>query len=226
MVPARLLRHAALIVLLIDAPALPASEEGPLGLADLPAYQAALSGRSDHDKVPVPVEFRDLWDHPKQFEGRRVEVAGAIVRRFRQGAYGVFPPLEELWVVSRAGNPLCFVYPARDAPASKLGDTVRFVGTYLKRVQYQVGDVARLAPLIVGDRAPSVIKAAEVPPVRSTGGLSSLDWTVGLVVTGLVVLILGRQHLRRPPRPALDGERPGPPPDFIGPRFEENGSAV
>ncbi|MDR3633679.1 MAG: hypothetical protein P4L84_07565, partial [Isosphaeraceae bacterium] len=216
----------SLALLGISGPYARGADEGPLGLADLPAYQAALSGRSDRAEAPTAVEFRDLWDHPGTFQGRRVQVSGSIVRRFRQGAYGVFPPLDEVWIASPSGNPLCLVCPSQDTPGSKLGDRVRFVGTYLKRVQYQGGDVPRLAPLIVGAQPPALVMSAPASSARSPGGLSALDWTLGLIVTGLVVLVLGRQHLRRPERPRLDSQVLGPPPEFVRPGFEENRSAV
>lgn len=203
-----------------------AADQGPLGIADLAAYQAALSGRSEHGETPVAVTFDALWKTPEKYQGHRVEIAGTIVRRFRQGAYGVFPPLEEVWVASPSGNPLCLVCPSGAPAPCRLGDTVRFTGTYLKRVQYQGGDVPRLAPLIVGEGPPVVLKAAPVSSNQAAGGLSVVDWTVGLVVTALVVLVLGRQHLRRPARPCLDVEVPAPVPEFVRPGFEENGRAV
>ena len=58
------------------------------------------------------VGFRELWDHPETYRGRRVQVEGRVVRRFRQGAFGTFPPLDEVWAVSPAGDPFCLVFPA------------------------------------------------------------------------------------------------------------------
>jgi len=220
------LRIAVLILLGVAGPDVVRAEEGPLGLGDLAAYQAALRGPSEGAEAPVAVGFRELWDHPERFQGRRVQVSGTVVRRFRQGAYGTFPPLDEVWVVSPSGNPLCLVAPSEKAATAKLGDTVRFVGTYLKRIQYQGGDVPRLAPLVVGDRPPGVTKAAPGPSGRGSQGWSAMDWTVGLVAVGLVVLVLGRQHLRRPVRSPLNVDVPGPAPEFVQPGFEDGEARV
>ena len=52
-----------------------------LGLADLPAEHAALSGKATIDgpeahAPPQSVTFRDLWNHPETWRGRRVRVRG------------------------------------------------------------------------------------------------------------------------------------------------------
>ncbi len=109
-------------------------------------------------------------------------VRGRVVRTFRQGSVGSFPPLAEVWITSAAGNPFCAVFPqppvsdeeskrsgARiEAHAEKetdagradvralSGQTVRFTGTFLKMVRYAGADGPRLAPLIVGDQRPAV----------------------------------------------------------------------
>ncbi len=92
------------------------ASESALGLSDLAAYRAALSehglGPGESSPVPVRVDFRALWDHPGDFQGRLVEVRGRLVRRFRQGAFGTFPPLEEAWIVAPSGDPFCLVFPA------------------------------------------------------------------------------------------------------------------
>ncbi len=201
-----------------------AANDTPLTIADLAEYRAALSGKA-HDP-PVAVGSRALWDHPETYRGRRVQVEGRIVRRFRQGAFETFPPLEEVWVVTPADdNPLCLVFPEKRGRASPgPGDSVRFVGTFLKRVQYQGGDGPRRAPLIVGARPP--VATAQAPPVTPSGrGPSALDWLVGSVVAALVVLVLARQHLRRPVHRPLRVEVPEPPPDFVPPPSRENVSA-
>jgi hypothetical protein len=211
------------IVILVLGTAQVAANDTPLTIADLAEYHAALNGKA-HDP-PVAVGFRELWDHPETYRGRRVQVEGRIVRRFRQGAFGTFPPLEEVWVVTPADNPLCFVFPEKrgHAPPGP-GDSVRFVGTFLKRVQYQGGDRPRLAPLIVGARPP--VATAQAPPVAPSGrGLSAPDWLVGSVVAALVVLVLARQHLRHPVRRPWRVKIPEPPPDFVPPPSGENVSA-
>jgi hypothetical protein len=87
-----------------------------LGLADLAAYRAALSGKATADEArpsdpAAPVGFRDLWTRPEAYRGRRVTVRGRLERTFRQGAVGSFPPLVETWVFSPSGDPFCVVYP-------------------------------------------------------------------------------------------------------------------
>ncbi len=157
-----------------------------LNLADLAAYRAALSGQptADHAKATDPprqVHFRDLWNQPDAFRGRRVIVQGRVERIFRQAAVGSFPPLAEVWIASPAGDPFCVVFSPKettvgdDQPVGTnrpdktsrspnrrerplatpvVGTTVRFTGTFLKMVTYAASDGQRLAPLIVGERPP------------------------------------------------------------------------
>jgi hypothetical protein len=208
---------------LVLAPGVPTaaadpSDESALTIADLAAYREALSGKGATAVPPAPVGFRALWEHPEVYRGRRVQVRGRLVRRFRQGPFGTFPALEEAWVVSPAGDPLCLVFPATATPSSgaatakaKAPDPtsgqVRFAGKFLKVVKYQGGDGPRLAPLIVGPAPPSAIATAtdrepRPSPTRVPGaGWTRLDWALGLAGALLVVLVLARQHLRRPARP-------------------------
>jgi hypothetical protein len=160
-----------------------------LGLADLAAYRAALAGKPTADEArpsdpPTPVTFRDLWERPEAYRGRRVMIRGRLERTFRQGAIGSFPPLVEAWIFSASGDPCCAVFPRPEAPAggeppsgpthetrpdSRAGVSavpgpgrlVRFTGTFLKTVRYAAGDGERLAPLIVGDQPPEPLRAAE-----------------------------------------------------------------
>jgi hypothetical protein len=163
-----------------------------LSLADLTAYRAALSGKPTADRAkatdpPSEVKFKDLWNRADVFRGRRVVVQGRVVRTFRQGAVGTFPPLVEAWITSPAGDPFCVVFPqagsiddqggsgnVKLAPAEKptagdhadeipaAGRMVRFTGTFLKMVRYAGADTARLAPLIVGDQRPALIASEPV----------------------------------------------------------------
>jgi hypothetical protein len=166
-----------------------------LSLADLAGYGAALSGKPTAERAkatdpPVQVNFNELWNRPDAFQGRRVVVQGRVVRTFRQGPIGSFPPLAEVWITSRDGNPFCVVFPQPgllDATHAESGDTkltpkekptsghrgdempgpgsmVQFTGTFLKMVRYAGADTARLAPLIVGDRPPVV---SSLEPVES-----------------------------------------------------------
>jgi hypothetical protein len=165
-----------------------------IGLADLAAYRAALSGRPTADDArpsdpPARVGFRDLWERPEAYRGRRVTIGGRLERTFRQGAVGSFPPLVESWIFSAAGDPFCIVYPQPEATGRggptgesldgsaedrtrgiragtpggpRPGRMVRFTGTYLKTVRYAARNGERLAPLIVGDRPPEPRPAGEV----------------------------------------------------------------
>ena len=87
-----------------------------LTLADLAGYRAALSGKPTADSArasdpPVETKFKDLWNRPRCFRGRRVSVQGHVARVFRQGPVGSFPALAEVWITSPAGDPFCVVFP-------------------------------------------------------------------------------------------------------------------
>jgi hypothetical protein len=169
-----------------------------LGLADLAGYRAALAGKPVADDAtaadpPIPVRFRDLWDHPGAFQGRRVTVQGRVERVFRQGPAGTFPPLVEAWLFSTAGDPFCVVFPRSGATIEggrepgiadraagdhgqetraaapgvlDAGRRVRFTGTFLRMIRYKGGDGPRLVPMIVGDRPP------QAAPVETDGDRS------------------------------------------------------
>ena len=109
------------------------------------------------------MSFRDLWDHPETWSGRRVQVEGRVVRVFRQGAVGSFPPLVEAWLATPAGDLFCVEFPRDESPERKdeafePSRPVTFTGTFLKTIRYSAGDQARLAPLIVGDRPPAPLE--------------------------------------------------------------------
>lgn len=207
-----------IVAALAPGPGLPraSADDTALGIADLAAYRAALTDRpgSTPEGLPVAVGFRELWNHPEAYQGRRVQVQGGVVRRFRQGAFGTFPPLTEVWAISPAGDPYCLVYPeppARSTP-EPIG-TVRFVGTFLKRLRYQGGDGPRLVPLVVGPRPPAALERAPSMAPNSSRSFPWLDWTIGLVAATSVALVLAWQHLRRPSRRPINLDV-GPPPVF------------
>ena len=108
----------------------PRTTESGLTLSDLAAYRAALEGKAEPTGPAVAVTFRELWDHPERYQGRRVRVEGRVARRFRQGAFGTFPPLVEAWAVSPAGDPFCLVFPASTGKVadSKAGSPTRRPG--------------------------------------------------------------------------------------------------
>lgn len=184
-----------------------------LSLADLTGYRAALAGHptagvAKATDSPVPVHFRDLWDHSEAFRGRRVTVEGLVVRIFRQGPVGTFPALAEVWITSPAGDPFCLVFPqtvpgtenhqasagaklpattgsapARSAvvPIPTVGRTARFTGTFLKMVSYSARDEPRLVPLVVGSLPPVTISVSGQTqgPDSSAAGADSVLRAIG-----------------------------------------------
>jgi hypothetical protein len=191
-------------------------DEPELALTDLPAYRAALESKPAGPATPVT--FRQLWDHPEEFQGQRVRVVGVLQRRFRQGALGRFPALVEDWATSKAGEHLCLVYPERSAgPPSKLGDAIAFEGTFLRRVRYRGADTARLAPLIVGDRGPTVTKPASTGvSFPFVGDRFWLDVSAGVAVALVVAGALVRHHVRKPPGRTDAALEPAP--EFVDPQ--------
>jgi hypothetical protein len=200
-----------------------------LGLSDLAGYRAALAGKPTADDAqpadpPIPVQFRDLWDHPGTFQGRRVTVQGRVERVFRQGPVGTFPPLVEVWLFSTAGDPYCVVFPrsgatiegGREPGIADAGRRVRFTGTFLKMIRYMGGDGARLVPVIVGDRPPQAApvetdqdRSGSAADGAALGGPSSrvagsawlpAGWVLGLALALLAAGMIARQHLREPRR--------------------------
>ncbi|WP_406699866.1 hypothetical protein V5E97_13555 [Singulisphaera sp. Ch08] len=195
-------------------------DDSPLTVADLADYRRSLIAR-DSEPVPRLLRFRELWDHPTKYAGVRVQVEGRIVRRFLQGAFGTFPPLVEAWAVTPSGDPFCWVYPAPKDGASTppVQESVRFVGTYLKRIRYQGGDTERLAPLIVGPRPPSSPPRPTRPPVvRSRNAVN--DWILGISGAGVVIAVLVWQHLRKPVSSTFSHE-PGAAYLFDPPLFQD-----
>ena len=91
---------------------------------------------------------------------------------------------------------------------------VRFAGVFLKRLQYQGGDVARLAPLVVGDRPPV---ASEPPSGGNVWGSPLVQGLIGVGCLCLVTVILASRHLGAPRRRRPES---GPAPEWIGPDDE------
>ena len=172
-------------------------------------YRTALAGRATADdarstEAPRPASFHDLWDHPVDWQGRRVQIRGKVARTFRQDALGSFPPLVEIWLRTPSSDLFCVVFPWNpgDEPTGKPDDhgrEVQFTGTFLKSIRYTAADEARLAPLIVGDKPPALVP---ISPLATTGlGLrpservstqSSSGWNgLRILVRWLVCLMLG-----------------------------------
>ncbi|WP_165227077.1 hypothetical protein [Aquisphaera insulae] len=186
-----------------------------IGLADLPAYRAALADGGDGSDAKAAT-FRDLWDHPEAWKGRRVEVRGRVARIFRQDPVGSFPALAELWLGTADGDLFCAhcPIPARGSPAEEagpipdIGTPIHFKGIYLKTIRYAAGDEPRLAPLIVGGVPP----AADGPPAPAGGGsapanpwpvsLPPAAWAAGAAIGLAAAGALAWRHLKEPPRPA------------------------
>jgi hypothetical protein len=194
------------------------ADDSPLTLADLDAYRLALLAKPDASAPEV--KFRDLWDRPEAYAGRVVKVEGLVARQFRQGRFGEFPPLAEVWVVSPAGDPFCLVFPLVEGRGSpEIGATVRFSGTFVKRIKYQGGDTARVAPLLVGPQPPS---DSSIAPESLVPSWSTSDWMMALGAGLIVAMILARRHFAHPdePVPTID-----PAPVFVdGDRMKEGGS--
>ena len=207
---------AGAVVVIALAATAAADDDTRLELTDLSAYRAALEKPAEGPTHRVT--FRELWDDPGRYQGKRVRVEGKVARRFSQGAVGTFPALVELWAVSPAGDPFCLVYPSVPGSEAAPGASVAFEGTYLKRLRYKGADADRLAPLVVGAAPPTVTAPA---PKGETGGerppdpLGRLEWTFGLVAAGLVALVLARGQVRGwGRRPKRGGRDDGPPPEF------------
>ena len=179
--------------------------DGRLGLADVAAERDALRPIRPEDPPPASATFRDLWDRPASFRGRRVEVVGKVARVFHQGAVGSFPALAEAWLATPTGDPICVVFPEQSGTAAPpIGRSVRFVGTMLKRVRYRGADADRLAPLVVGPDVPRIdegpiapeptgVEPAVESALSGRGGLA-LAVVAGLVTAGAIARI----HLRKP----------------------------
>jgi hypothetical protein len=224
----RVAAFAAALLLLAARPS-PGQDDVALGLGDLAAEHAALSGEGD-GSPPVPATFRDLWERPDEFRGRRVRVVGRVLRTFRQDAVGSFPALVEAWIEQPPGDLLCLVFPAptREVDSWK-GAAVQFVGVSLRRVRYQA-EGERLAPLIVGPEAPTIEEPAPPPtPESPPAGWSGPTAVVGLLA-GMVAIsaLLAWRTLTAPFHPGARtrgrGIEAGPAPEFLGPE-DEHGEA-
>jgi hypothetical protein len=199
-----------------------------LSLADLADYRVALTGKPTADDArpsdpPARVVFKDLWNRPEAFRGRRVVVKGRVQRIFRQGPVGSFPALAEIWIVSPTTDPICLVVPQESATAAlaankqsleagstfrqlpKLGQVVQFTGTFLKVVRFAAGDGHRLAPLVVGDQPPVPVqddgkrdgsrsRSANDPGIWPAELPGS--WLLGLTLALVTVAAVASRHMR------------------------------
>lgn len=224
----RIVALAAALMLLGARPS-PGQDDAALGLGDLAAEHDALSGRGD-GAPPVSATFRDLWDRPDEFRGRRVRVVGRVVRTFRQDAVGSFPALVEAWIEQPPGDLLCLVFPAPTREVdSWRGAAVQFVGVSLRRVRYQA-EGERLAPLIVGPEAPTIEEPApaampESPPAGWSGPMAVVGLLAGMVaISALLVWRTLAAPFPRGARARGRGIEAGPAPEFLGPEDEHGES--
>lgn len=220
-------RNTSIVVLAAIIPGLAGAQNTPatsdrLGLGDLSAYAKALKGRPTASVMqpldgPVEVSFRDLWDHPSEYLGRRVMIRGRLERTFRQGPVGEFPPLAESWIFSKKGDPFCAVYPLPSGnPRQTTGQPVRFTGTFLRTIRYGASDGDRLAPLIVGDKppAPDNPNRAESPEShpREAGRIESGNPSLALCLIAIAAILVATRHvgLSRLRTRTGPGRSPGP----------------
>ena len=181
--------------------------DGPLNLADIADLHAALQAEIGANP-PGLATFRDLWDRPREFQGRQVRIEGDVRRLFHQGARGQLPALVEVWLTTPSGDLFCLICP-ESTPV--IGSRVSFVGTYLKRIEYRAGDVPRLAPLVVGPAPPTALKPAQAA-ARPAPRDWELDRALGVGAVLVLVMALLRNYARRPPPPRPDL---GPAPLFV-----------
>lgn len=175
--------------------------------AELADYRAALMS------APARVTdagFRELWTTPEAHRGKAVRIAGRITRRFRQGPVDDLPALTETWLAEPSGNPLCLTYPTPGPGDAPLGAEVSFEGTFLKLVRYRAANGDRVAPLIVGARAPRQTQASgparePMPTPRRN------DWPIAAALAVFAFGLLGLGMLRRPRRMRRSID---PPPHF------------
>ncbi len=197
-----------------------------LGLGDLSTYAKALRGwptTSDNQPSsrPVEVSFRDLWDHPSKYIGRRVMIRGRIERTFRQAAVGEFPPLSESWIFSRSGDPYCAVYPRPSGHLRQTtGQPVRFTGIFLRKIRYSASDGDRLAPLLVGDRPPALDTSKRADPPashpREAGRIALSSTSLALCLLAVSAMLILTRQVQRSWRPIriVSSRSPDPPPSL------------
>lgn len=159
---------------------------------DLAAYASAL--KPNAVSAAVEARFLDLWERPDAFRGRSVRVEGRVARQFFAPASGDLPARTELWLEVENHNLICAVFPGTANAATKAGARVAFEGVSLGKLDYESGDVRRVAPLIVGPNRPRLLEAR----AARSSLFSSFDWILGLACLGIVASILVRAMAKRP----------------------------
>ena len=204
----RSLPLAWLLAIAIGSAEGPAQAQTSVGLSALPAYQTALARPNPQPGKPPArtTTFRELWDHPEAFQGKRVRVEGRVERVFHQPAVGQFPALAEAWVVDASGDPFCLVFPEGSVT---IGSVVRFSGDFLRLIRYKGADLDRLAPLIVGPEPPTGLNppASPGPPQAAADRRFGTDLVFWLIVASIAMYGIARAVAKRPPtlrRPDVD----------------------
>ena len=176
--------------------------ETGLSLAEMPLYKAALESRDP--APPFAVKFRELWDRPNEYRGRRVRIEGQIARQFHAPPAGELPARVELWLATASNDVICVVFPHGSPRAAEFPKDLRVAaeGTSFGLVRYLGGDVPRLAPLIVGSGDPVPISYPDA--ASATTSWRDVDWIVALVAAAIVTMLLARLHLRRPARSRIE----------------------
>jgi hypothetical protein len=138
--------------------------------------------------------------------------------------------LTELWLSTPAGNPIVLAYPttASSEDVPWLGANVHFDGTFLKPIRYEDGKLERLAPLVVGPRAPVIVGVESSTRASPRPTWTIGEWALGIGLAALVVAALIVQRLRQPPRRRTANLGPpvefqdGNPNDSPGPALEDS----
>ena len=208
----------------------------PAGRARGPRGQGDHRRRRGPRTLPGPVSFRDLWDHPDDWRGRRVTVRGTVARVFRQGAVGSFPPLVEAWLSTPGGRPFLRGLPPAGAGGpeatarSSRARTVDFTGTFLKtdplcggrpaaagpadRGRSAAGPGRRGAPARDRPRRPcgrsGPARSRIRRPLPVADSWSAAGWALGLVLGLAAAAVLAWQHLAevRPRRRSSSRQSP------------------
>ncbi len=212
-----------------------------LGLDELAAYRQALQGKpaatlANDLELPVAATALMLEQNAPRYQGRRVVVEGRVARAFHQPALGDFPALVELWLTDPKGHLCCVVCPdsqtaSTASPAAPVGETVRFTGTFLRKVGYPSERGERHAPLIVGPGPTERLepaadwsdRRAQSPPPSAW---TPLGWLIALPAAGVIVLWgWWSRSVAKPRKARIDDDSHGDPPiQFIEPQSQTEDS--
>lgn len=179
----------------------------PAGLADWPALFQALN-RTTRTEGRI-VSFRELWDAKPNELNDALKIHGRVIRRFRREAVGQFPALQELWIRTDDDGLIVVTTKAPQSGANqspndptKPGSDVALTGYFLRKVQYEAEDSARIAPWIVA-REIHRQHSGSFLENEISGENVGQSWTLLILVTAmsaaalrLIVVIVQRQFRR------------------------------